>query len=162
MLFFLPIQIGGTVAIPLLGISWFWGRFDRPSVDEETVQFQEGLRFGIHHLFIASAVVAVICGIGKAVAPYFVFYSGATVILFVTIIISSNTLMSTWALMGRSIGLRVGIALLLAALGCVGGCWLLGLHTELLIYLFLFGLCWAATTVQLYLLRRSGLRFIKK
>lgn len=162
-LFLLPTFICGAVGVPLSGISWFWGRFDKPNVDGETVQFQEGLKFGIHHLFIASAVVAVICGIGKALAPYFVVRpaSSTYILAVITTIISFNTLMSTWALMGRSVGLRVVIALLLAVLSCVGGSLAFPPGGAPWIFL-MFGLCWAATTVHLALLRRSGLRFIKK
>lgn len=163
LMFLLPILIGGTVAIPLLGISWFLGHFGKPSVDGEMVQFQEGLRFGIHHLFIASAVVAVLCGIGKGLAPYFLGSLNKPSYLFgvITITVSFNTLMSTWALMGRSIGWRLLIALSLAVLSCVGSSCAFQSPVVPLIS-FMFGLCWVATTVHLALLRRSGLRFIKK
>ena len=164
MLFLLPILVGGTVAIPLLGISLFWGRFDKPNIDDEKGQFKEGLRFGIHHLFISSAVVAVICGIGKALAPYIVFRSSDPIYDFalITVIISFNTLMSAWALMGRSIGLRVVISFLLAVLSCGSGGLIFFSKGGGAMILFLFGLCWAATTTHLALLRRCGLRFIKK
>jgi hypothetical protein len=164
MLFLLPMLVGGTVAIPLVVISLFWGRFDKPSADVEMRQFQEGLKFGILHLFIASTVVAVICGIGKALAPYVVFSSGTPVQDFavITIIVAFNTLMSVWALMGRSIVSRLIISFLLAVFSCGGGSWLFFPHAGSPMVLFMFGLCWAATTVHLALLRRSGMRFIKK
>ena len=122
-MFLMPVLVGGTVAIPLLGICLFWGRFDKPMGGVDTVQFQEGLRFGIRHLFIASAVVAAICGIGKALASYFVLTLGSQTyfLAFIIVVISFNTLMSTWALMGRSVSLRIVISFLLAVLSCVGG-----------------------------------------
>lgn len=161
MIFLLPSLVASTVAIPLLGISCFLGRFGKPLDGGETVLFQEGLRFGIVHLFVASTIVAVICVIGKALAPFLAFSPGDPLYLYavVTIIISFNTLLSTWALMGRSIGLRLVIALLLSVFSCVVGSRVFPAATMILL---MFGMCWMATTVHLALLRRCGLRFIKK
>jgi len=163
-LFLMPIFIGAAVAIPLVTISCYWGRFGKPGDEVGDVQqFQVGLKFGIRHLFIASAVVAVICGIGKALFPYLPLVIGALGHLsaIIMIVISFNTLVSTWALMGPSHGSGMGIFPLLAALASAGGSWFFR-HGEGPWIFLMFGLCWAATTVHLALLRRSGLRFIKK
>ena len=164
LLILLPIFIGAAVAIPLVAISCYRGRFGKPG-DEvgEVQQFRVGLKFNIYHLFVASAVVAVICGIGKALFPYLPLEIREPIHLYaiIMIVISFNTLVSTWAIMGPSHGLGMGISPLLVALASAGGS-LAFPHGGAPMIFFLFGLCWAATTTHLALLRRSGLRFIKK
>lgn len=164
LLFLLPIFIGAAVAIPLVAISCYRGRFGEPG-DEvgEVQQFRVGLKFNIYHLFVASAVVAVICGIGKALFPYLPLEIREPIHLYaiIMIVISFNTLVSTWAIMGPSHGLGRGISPLLVALASAGGS-LAFPHGGAPWIFLMFGLCWAATTTHLALLRRSGLRFIKK
>lgn len=165
IVFLLPSLIAGTVAIPLVLISCLFGRFETPAaVSAEDQEFQEGLRFRISHLMIASAGVAVLCGIGKAVAPY-VDFSGARVwpiILCIVSVISFNALISVWALMGTRVGWRIGISSILFVLTSAGGLYCLWRREHDWMFLLLFGLSWLATTILLVLLRRSGLRFIKK
>lgn len=165
IVFLLPSLIAGTVAIPLVLISCLVGRFEtRATVSAEDQEFQEGLRFRISHLMLASAIVAVLCGIGKAVAPY-VDFSGAQVwpiILCIVSVISFNALISVWALMGTRLGWRIGISAILFVLTSAGGLYCLWRREQDWMFLLLFGVSWLATTVLLVLLRRSGLRFIKK
>ena len=70
-LIFLPLMIAAPILITLQCIKIFKGTFTSgPSAQQH---FEEGLQFKIKHLLVATAVLAILIAILKAVAPYISF-----------------------------------------------------------------------------------------
>ena len=98
----LPLATTLPTLLTLSLIKRFFGRF-APLVSGADF-FGEGLRFNLSHLFIVTTSLAVLLVIGKVIWP-FLEYNSLPIELLVfgslVVLISFNTLLHVWALMGN-------------------------------------------------------------
>ncbi len=141
-----------------------FGRFEVPD-SRETMT--DGLQFGISHLMITTAGVALfISGVqflsgftessARTMSPN--IFMIATTFIAVLVII---TLAGTWALLGNAIKKKLFIASLASIVAAIAAPFLLRGPSSVL-WIGLFFICWIAITLQLWLLRLEGLRFVRK
>ena len=162
MLFMLPLASTLPVFLTLLIIKRGFGHFALLKIDAE--QFLEGLRFNLSHLFIVTTLLAVLVPVGKLLWPMLADgHQPADLIFFAFLIalISGNTLIFVWALLGKHAILRtcivipIGIVSLVVFMKfCVQG-------EDLIVFYTLTGLPLLSTFVLMATLRFSGWRFIR-
>jgi len=158
----IPVAIGAIVISTIEAIKFGFGRFE--SLESRNSEFREGLRFEISHLLILTTVIAVMVSLGKAnwhwLSQAFGDFSSLLNIGTLIAICSVNTLLSIWALLGRVVAVRLAVALILqASLSAIGS--LIFKHLPFTLWATLIGMGAIATMLHLYLLRRSGLRFVR-
>jgi len=166
----IPLFVAIPILITLVCVTFFYGTFTKSELRNQSLV--EGLQFQIKHIFIATAVIA------SAVAMLQTFASsGGRVsifppmeILIVIVLLNINALVSVWAILGEQVGRRLGVSLFSA-------CALLAVGLFFLNYwvpfsgknAFIFPatvateimLVWTTSTLQLYLFRRQGYRFVR-
>lgn len=143
------------------------GRFEIPDSREN---MSDGLQFGISQLMIATAVIALfISGVKLLIrlvdtnygsAPPSIYWIAG---MFVSILVLF-TLTGMWALLGRTIGYKLVVAAFVSIVAAVAAPWVIMVGTldDLLWAGQLFGVCWIAITLQLWLIRIEGMRFVRK
>ena len=110
LLVLLPLATILPTLLTLFLIKRFFGRFG-PLVSD-TEFFTEGLQFNLSHLFIVTTALAVLLAIGKVIWPLLEFDSPPDAFLIsLVVLISFNTLLHVWALMGQQVILRTCIAI---------------------------------------------------
>lgn len=158
----LPLAIALPCCMTLELIKVMFGKFSKISASGE--EFQEGLQFKLTHLFITTTVIAVVCGIGQAVAPFVSFeqpsYRILTMLGTIALVLASNTLLCVWAILGKAMLWRLSIAIPVAiGLVALGGYVMQDLTW---IWPLIFGICFLATAILLWMLRFEGYRFVRK
>ena len=165
-IFLLPLMIAAPIVITLQYIKIFKGTFSHGHLDHQ--QFDEGLQFKIKHLFIITAAIAILIAILKALAPNFSFNgSEITTLLLVVGLLSVNALVSVWAVLGNVVSVRLVLSALTAVL-LVLVCLSMQHYFvrpvaffDMVFWLSFTALSWVASTLQLYLFRREGYRFVR-
>ena len=167
-LIFLPLMIAAPILITLQCIKIFKGTFTSgPSAQQH---FEEGLQFKIKHLLVATAVLAILIAILKAVAPY-ISFRGVEAYLTLSLVaglLSVNALVSVWAVLGKALRMRLFVSVLVAVV-------LLAVCLAIMNYFYFqlrsfdlwfwsgfTALSWLVSTIQLYLFRRAGVRFVRR
>lgn len=162
MVFLVAPLIVIPIVITLEAIKLLFGFFTRSH--DVTGPSNDGLQFGISHLMILTAVVAVLISAAQWLAPVFQpIRSNGPVVAIVTIatVIAFNTLTSVWALMGFHIRYRIWIAIVLAIIAIfLGTSFSPGGFRSL--WALMFGVVWTITVLLLAFLRRDGCRFVRK
>jgi len=163
----MPFFIAIPIVVTLEVLKRTLGDFTKGALSETV--FVEGLQFKISHLFIVTAVFAVGIAILQMLAPYLPdssthVYFGLAIIV---VLLSSNALISVWALLGRKVGFRVVISLLTAIfISSASIYWVNYVERFSSIEEFIFWCClsclaWTSSMLQLSLLRRQGYRFVR-
>lgn len=156
----IPLLVSLPIELTLETIRLFLGRFSNSGNIND---FKEGLQFGILHLMGLTAVVAVLCSIGRYLVPILTESMDGhsySILLMIASVLSVNTLTSTWALLGKRPVPRLFISLVSA--GCV-----IALGTLLApsglsrVWMWIYSIVWLITTVQLALLRSQRVRFVQ-
>ena len=158
----LPPASALPVLLTLMVIKRAFGYF--APLQRDADQFLEGLRFNLLHLFIVTTLLALVLPIGKmlwSMQPNTVGPAPLGIFACLIVLISFNTLMFVWALMGKYAVLRtciatpVGIAALLI---CVQVC---NHGADYIEWCVLAGLPLASSFLLMAALRFSGWRFWK-
>lgn len=152
----------GIIFVTLEVIKLSFGRFEKPTMAE----VPDGLQFRISHLMIATAAVALLISLIKALMPFAQSTRGySSTIAVIAICFVCNlvviTLSSTWALMGRRVGFRLFIGAAVSMLVATSNFFIAPDSTALWLWSFMLAICWGTVTLQLWLLRLSGLRFVR-
>ena len=157
----LPAMIAVPVTLAIGGIKLGYGSFE-PTQDS-TENFTEGLQFQISHLLIATAVLAVMCGVFKALLPYLSFPASTFNLMVIALVLAVNTLASVWALMGRAIDWKVAVAIVIVCvMTCVGVLVMPNFQRRIGVWLAITVIPWLASVTLLSLLRREGYRFVRR
>ena len=140
------------------------GRF--APLDSGEQLFREGLRFSLTHLFIVTTALAILIAIGKALVDAdFLRFSAVTNqyigIGSLALLLSFNTVMSVWALMGQAAFLRLCIAVPVAIVSSVVCCQVCAPETFFEIWLILAGVPIVSTFLLVAVFRLAGWRFWK-
>ena len=152
LVIFLTIEISKMAA----------GKFLIPGA-EATVE--DAFQFRISHLMIATAAVAVFISVAKWLGGFININSGVApvtiflVTLFVAVF-AIITLANLWAFMGTKVKNKVVVATFISFLAA-GGTFLLPAMFQMT-WLALFLICWLAILAQLWVLRREGVRFVRR
>ena len=128
--------------------------------------FVEGLRFNLSHLFIVTTLLAVLIAIGKVIWPLLEFDSPPDAFLIVgslVALISFNTLLHVWALMGQQAILRTCIAIPLGIVTLVICSWVCRVNdgVDNFFWYLLTGLPLLSSFVLMTSFRYGGWRFWK-
>ncbi|QEG24175.1 hypothetical protein MFFC18_40920 [Mariniblastus fucicola] len=159
----IPLAIGLVVGLTLETVKLLRGNF--VTVQASDVEFEEGMQFSILQLMLLTAGVAVFCSVIRLVWPMLNFSSGnGNQILTLGVLvatISVNTLASIWAMLGQKVGFRLPVMIMCQVVASMAGYFYFS-HLSKFEWGLLVGLSIAATIVHLFLLRRGGLRFVRK
>lgn len=163
ILFFLPLITGLPTILTLEVIKRFVGKFQRHA---DTEGFTEGLQFGIKNLAVLTTIVAVLMGLRSILESQLAQLSSTTtqltvVIITIVCVMSFNTLLGVWAILGKANWLRILIAALaipassslapIFAIRRIPGIWIT-----------VFSTAAVATILILTCLRIEGYRFVKR
>ena len=160
----LPLATTLPTLLTLFLIKRAFGRFAPSASDAEF--FVEGLQFSLSHLFIVTTSLAVLLAVGKVIWPLLKFDSPPGLILIVSslvALISFNTLLHVWALLGQQAILRTCIAIPLGIVTLVICSWVCrgnGSRDDFFWYL-LTGLPLLSSFVLMTSFRYGGWRFWK-
>ena len=163
LLVILPLASALPVLLTLLIIKRVFGHFAPLARDAD--QFLEGLRFSLLHLFIVTTLLAILLPVGKLLWPMLTDSLRPPDKLFtlfsLCLLISFNTLMFVWALMGRQAILRVCITIPIGAFTL----WICALACQRsndgLAWYTLTGLPLVSSFLLMLAFRSSGWRFWK-
>ena len=163
LLVLLPLASALPVLLTLLIIKLLFGHFARFAPDSD--QFLEGLRFNLSHIFIVTTVLAMLLPIGQFVWPMQtnnLAHRGVLMIVScISVLISFNTLMFVWALLGKQVFLRICLAIpvgLVTSLICIKFC---NARDDELIWAIVLGLPLLSSLLLMAALRFSGWRFFQ-
>ena len=167
ILIVLPLFIATPVIVTLEIIKLKWGRFTKEVNCD--VPFREGLQFKISHLLILTTIVAIAIPILqtassylRTIAPEGVFPILGTIIFMLSI----TALANVWAVLGRSIGARIFVSFLVAALACAVAIYFLSFFEQIepdipLVWGGMTAITWSTSLLLLYQFRREGYRFVR-
>ena len=160
----LPLATTLPTLLTLFLIKRAFGRFAPSASDAEF--FVEGLQFSLSHLFIVTTSLAVLLAVGKVIWPLLTFDSPPGLILIVSslvALISFNTLLHVWALMGQQAILRACIAIPLGIVTLVACSWVCRQNgaNDASIWYLLAGLPLLSSFVLMTVFRYGGWRFWK-
>ena len=136
------------------------GRFLIPDAGATVV---DALQFKISHLMIATAAVAVFISLAKWLYGFARFVGYPELIFLVTLfatVLAVITLTNLWAFMGDGIKNKIVVATLISFFAA-GGTFLVSAIFQLT-WLALFLIAWLAILAQLWVLRREGVRFVRR
>ena len=157
----LPAMIAVPVSLAIGGIKLGYGNFEQLQDSDQT--FQEGLQFQISHLLIATAVFAIMCGVVKALLPHLSSSNVEINLLVIATVLAVNTLVSVWALMGRSIGWKIAVAIVIVCVVTLVGLLIAPtFQRKIGVWLGITVIPWLATVTLLALLRQEGFRFVRR
>ena len=156
----IPVCIGIIVSLVIEAFKFAFGSFEFVGSSQQA--FREGLQFKISHLLILTTAFAILVAVSKAAG--FSGYEELTRVSVLIAIFSANTLLLIWALLGRTIGWRLFVALVCQLGLSTLGCFIFNQNGDMPV------LCWALMNaagfvvilLHFFLLRRSGLRFVQR
>ena len=164
LLLLLPLASALPVLITLLVIKLLFGRFAPLATDSS--QFIEGLRFNLSHLLTVTTVLAILLAVGKFFWPMrsvVLEHPGVLmIVVYISALISFNTLMFVWALMGKQMVLRICIAIpvgLVTSLICIKVC---NVGGDEFIWCIVLGLPLVSSLLLMAVFRFSGWRFVRE
>ena len=157
-----------TAAIPFVVfttlecVKFFFGKFKVQSDEKPT---KDGLQFGIGQLMIITTSVAVFISVIKFLTGFFdddsrSLESFLIGFMFVAIL-GFFTLANVWALMGSAVRHRLLIVVAASVVAVIPSFFVAPDSTILIVWISLFAVCWSMIALQLWLLRRTGLRFVR-
>ncbi|MDB4766923.1 hypothetical protein OAG71_04465 [bacterium] len=117
----LPLGIAIPCFVTVEMLKLMFGKFVKLLPGDQV--FEEGLQFKLSHMFIVTTMVAVFIGIGQAFGKNFSNQpsSMAWTLTVISVVLALQTLISIWAVLGRSFLLRLAIvfptAILISVLG---------------------------------------------
>ena len=164
LLVLLPLATILPTLLTLSLIKRVFGRFSPLAQDAEF--FVEGLRFNLSHLFIVTTLLAVLIATGKIIWPLLEFNpppEAPLILGSLVALISFNTLLHVWALLGQQAILRTCIAIPLGIVTLVICSWVCrgnGSGDDFFWYL-LTGLPLLSSFVLMTSFRYGGWRFWK-
>lgn len=160
---------GSTTVIVFLTLEitkLFFGHFRIAGKDE---LMDDGLQFGIAQLMIATAAVAVFISLVKFLLGFvgasnsgfsntYLIYLAATFVSSLVVF----TLANVWAMMGSVVRNRLFVSIAAALVAIAPLFFLASDISDLVLWASILGICWVTIALQLLLLRRSGLRFVRR
>lgn len=163
LLVLLPLASALPVLLTLFVIKRFFGHF--APLASDTGQFLEGLRFNLSHLFVVTTLLAILFAIGKFFWPMLSGSSGypgeIVVVLSLSALISFNTLMYVWALLGKHAIVRICVVIPIG-LGTLVACTMICTSgPQELIWYVVTGLPLISAFVLMAAFRFSGWRFFR-
>ena len=162
MLFMLPLASALPVFLTLFIIKRGFGHFVLLEINAD--QFLEGLRFNLSHLFIVTTVLAVLVPVGKLLWPMLAGGNQLEELVvygFLIALISGNTLIFVWALLGKHVILRTCIVIPIGIVSLIVFMKVVVQGENLVVFYTLTGLPLVSTFVLMAALRFSGWRFIR-
>ncbi len=165
LLLLFPLMIGLPTLLTLESIKLFLGRFRRGEIYDDT---KEGLQFGLKHLVILTTVVAVLSRISIMLGPWFRRLDApppnlSIVFAIVICIMSFNTLLGVWAMLGKNAVVRFLIWFFLAGIAVSFVPWFLARWVQSSgIWTTVLSIAAIATQILLGCLRLDGYRFVKR
>ena len=164
LLVLLPLATILPTLLTLFLIKRVFGRFAPLASGAEI--FVEGLRFNLSHLFIVTTLLAVLLAIGKVIWPLLELNSPADAPLILgslAALISFNTLLHVWALMGQQVILRTCVAIPLGIVTLVICSWVCRRSdtSDAFFWYLLTGLPLLSSFVLMTSFRYGGWRFWK-
>ena len=163
LLYFLPLGIAVPCCVTVELLKLMFGKFDKLLPGDRV--FEEGLQFKLSHMFIVTTVIAVLIGIGQAVGKnlsnqQFVLIWVLTVI---SSVLASQTLISIWAVLGKSFLFRLAIVFPTAILLSVVGANVMSNPSgREAVWTIIFSVCFVTMLTLLSLLRWENYRFVRK